>query len=84
MGENGEHEENAILFMFTGIILSALTSWMLSNYLNDCMPYTVILFLEGIILAGLNKRDLLGSSFGGSISNWENIEADLILYVSSK
>ena len=76
-----EHEENAILFMFAGIVLSALTSHVLSNHLNDCLPYTVVIFIEGIIMAGLNKKDLLGTTFGDSVSQWENIEADLILYV---
>ena len=46
---------------------------------NDVVPYTVGVFLLGIVFSSIAKTKHL-SSFHDSLNMWLNIDADLILY----
>lgn len=72
--------QNAILFLFVGIVIGGITMYVLSNFANNFLPYTVVIFMEGILIAEINKHERMGI-FSDSIDQWINIEADLILYV---
>jgi NhaP-type Na+/H+ or K+/H+ antiporter len=80
MGGDGESDQNVLLFIFIGLTLGSATTHFLSTVGNNCVPYTVVVFIEGIILSALNSELGLGD-FGDSLERWLEIEADLILYV---
>ena len=73
------HPENVVCFLFVGLLIGVVVTYVLSRYARS-LTYTVVLFIVGIILAVLNaKFDLL--IFGDSISMWELIDAQVLLFV---
>ena len=52
--------QNAILFLFVGIVIGGITMYVLSNFANNFLPYTVVIFVEGILIAEINKHERMG------------------------
>lgn len=68
-----------ILFVFIGMAICALFMHVMSRH-HIAIPYTVMVFLCGIALAGVAKAHHM-NSFGHSITEWTRINAELILYI---
>jgi hypothetical protein len=71
--------ELLIVFLFVGALIGALTTHFLSRYAPG-VPYTVIVFVEGVILAAIADNTAAGN-FKDSINAWADIDAELILFV---
>ena len=73
------HPENVVCFMFAGLLIGVIVTYLLSRYAPS-IPYTVVLFIIGIFLAVFNTNvDLL--VMGNSINMWENIDSQVLLFV---
>lgn len=70
--------EILFIFLFVGTLLGALTTHLLSRYAHG-VPYTVVVFLEGVLLAGLADADV--GNLKDSINAWADIDAELILFL---
>lgn len=68
-----------LLFMFLSLVLCCAVMHVLSLY-NDVIPYTVVVFLLGILFSAVADENHL-SSFGSSLNMFVNMDANLILYV---
>ena len=70
----------ALLFMFTAVAIGTTTQYFLSRKFPS-LPYTVVLLVEGVILALIHE-----SSDGGlgmlstSINMWQKIDPHLLLF----
>eukprot|EP01033_Poteriospumella_lacustris_P004262 gene4262-3041_t len=80
----GEDEEEGLeatvvlLFMFFGLAIGILAMQGLS-LVGEPIPYTCLVFLLGVIFSlGNNNHD---GTFGKSIGQWVDIDADLLLFV---
>jgi Na+/glutamate symporter len=75
--------QNVVAFLLLGILLGATTNYLLSYFTNHALPYTPIVFLEGVIIAELHKSLKVDNDTGlyKSIDEWVNIDAELILYI---
>ncbi len=73
-----------LLFLFTGLGVGVLLEQGLShtadNSLLRTLPYTVILFFLGLVLATLSKSHLT-DEFNESLAEWCHIDADLMLFI---
>lgn len=67
-----------LLFMMVGLTLCCGLMHVLSRY-DDVVPYTVAVFILGILLSTLSNAQWL-SSFKDSLNEWITIDANLILY----
>ena len=74
--------ESAILFLCFELVVGVLTSYFISRY-TDKIPYTVLLFLEGIIIAVVHNFTVndINNSLLESILQWEHIFPNLMLFV---
>jgi NhaP-type Na+/H+ or K+/H+ antiporter len=77
--KTGTDSEVLIIFLFFGIMLGAITTHFLSRYAPN-LPYTVVVFLEGIAIAALCDNVELGN-FKDSVNDWGDIDAELILFL---
>lgn len=71
--------ELIIVFLFFGALLGATTTQILTRFAPG-VPYTVVVFLEGIVIAAINDNSDLGD-FGKSVDAWTRIDAELILFI---
>lgn len=70
--------EFIILFMFVGILLGTFTTHLLSRIALP-IPYTVLMYLEGLFLALFMQKVHIGR-FGQAVEVWGDINPDLLLY----
>lgn len=77
--KSGTDSEVLIIFLFVGTLLGAMTTHFLSRYAPG-LPYTVVVFLEGILIAALCDNIELGN-FKDSVNDWADINAELILFL---
>eukprot|EP00600_Ochromonadales_sp_CCMP1393_P001641 CAMPEP_0174982048 /NCGR_PEP_ID=MMETSP0004_2-20121128/16250_1 /TAXON_ID=420556 /ORGANISM="Ochromonas sp., Strain CCMP1393" /LENGTH=1017 /DNA_ID=CAMNT_0016233903 /DNA_START=17 /DNA_END=3070 /DNA_ORIENTATION=- len=75
--ENGVDPSVVILFMFFGLGIGVLIMQGLS-LVGDPIPYTCVVFLLGILFSVCNKNN--GGLLGKSISQWADIDAELLLF----
>ncbi|RYY84565.1 hypothetical protein EON63_09010 [archaeon] len=68
---------NVILFLFFGLGCGIVVTQLLSYY-GEILPYTVIMFLLGVFFS---IADTNQGTFGQSVRDWVNIDADLMLFV---
>lgn len=69
---------NIILFLFFGLGVGILAMQILSIF-GEKLPYTVVIFILGAILSLADNKN--GGKFGESVSEWVNINADLMLFI---
>ena len=67
-----------LLFMFLGLIAGIVVLQLMSKF-GERIPYTVVIFLLGLCLAATAVSS--GGAWTDSIIAWENIDADLMLFV---
>ena len=72
----------AILFLYFELVLGTLTSYFISRFTN-AIPFTVLLFLEGIIIAVVHNYTVNDHSntLLESIIQWEHINPHIMLFV---
>lgn len=68
-----------ILFLFLGTFLGAITTQVLTRYAPG-VPYTVVVFIEGLILAALCDNFDLGH-LKESVDAWSKIDSELIFFI---
>ena len=83
VGENVDQSstvrsEFIILFMFVGILLGTFSTHLLSRIAVP-IPYTVLMYLEGLFLALFMQKAQLGR-FGRAADIWGDVDPDLLLY----
>lgn len=82
-GGDGEEEEQepyiVFYFMFTSLLLGTLT-YALQHRYHLAIPYTVLLFLEGVIIGGLRHQNYFPTLYAASVDMWVNIDPELILF----
>eukprot|EP00397_Hematodinium_sp_SG-2012_P002487 GEMP01002494.1.p1 GENE.GEMP01002494.1~~GEMP01002494.1.p1 ORF type:complete len:1068 (+),score=187.40 GEMP01002494.1:33-3236(+) len=66
-------------FMFTSLLLGTL-SYALHHKYHLPIPYTVLLFVEGVIIGGTQKADFFPREYSNSVNMWVNMDPELILY----
>eukprot|EP01040_Poterioochromonas_malhamensis_P013678 gene13678-15075_t len=66
-----------LLFMFFGLGVGVVVTQVLSIF-GEAIPYTVLVFLLGLLFS--TAADSVGS-FGESITQWVDIDAELLLFV---
>jgi NhaP-type Na+/H+ or K+/H+ antiporter len=73
-------DEDPLLYLFFAIFIGAGVTYVISRYATE-LPYTVSVFILGVILAvsfnHASDTDLLKIS----ISQWEGFDGDLIIYI---
>lgn len=72
------NEAVVLLFMFVGLTLGIVVTQLIAVY-GESVPYTVVIFLLGGILA-CSATGALGA-WSDSIIDWVNIDADVMLFV---
>lgn len=75
-GEN--HSEEVLLFLFVTLALGTAITWLLSRFPIG-MPYTVIVFLCGILFSVWAIKSGL-EDFGKSLRQWAHISPKLLLF----
>ena len=73
------NQANVILFLFFTVLVGTLLSYIFSRYL-DVIPYTVSLFLLGILIGVIIRYANLGL-FERSIYLYSQMPPELILYI---
>jgi len=79
----GFPEVVVLLFLFGGLGLGVLLEQFLSHSdssMLSAMPYTVILFFLGLVMATFSKSHLT-DEFNESLTAWVHIDADLMLFI---
>ncbi len=82
MGDTSEEHDKPqgiLLFIFLGVLFGALTTNFLSH-LGNPLPYTVVVFFEGIIVGTLLYNDYLGV-YSDSSEGLIQINAELFLFI---
>jgi nitrate reductase gamma subunit len=78
-GKGETDSELLILFLFFGAFLGAITTQFLSRHAPG-LPYTVVVFIEGLILAALCDNLDLGH-LKDSVDAWSKIDSELIFFI---
>lgn len=78
-GGSGIAPTAVILFMFFGLCLGIFTLQVISR-IGESIPYTVIIFILGIIFSFVLKLDG-GNVFEESINDWVKIDPEIMLFV---
>lgn len=69
-----------IVFLFSAVAICCCAMHLISVY-RESIPYTVVVFLLGVALAGLaDAADNSLSTFGSSLDEFVNMDAYLLLY----
>lgn len=81
---NDEYPHSVVILLFILLALTVSTAFMhilsLSRFEHVAIPYTVVVFLLGVVFSFLTTvRDL--GAFGDSLNQWVNLDADLLLYI---
>lgn len=75
-----DHErEIIILFMFGGMAIGTFVTHFLSRFPIK-LPYTVVMFAIGVLLASLYTNEYLGH-LGQSLDDWSRLDPELMLYL---
>jgi NhaP-type Na+/H+ or K+/H+ antiporter len=75
-----ESPELVIVFLFLTLAIGTVVTYLISRYhIISSLPYTVVIFIIGIIF-GLVHEDPM-SSIGQSITMWDGINPELILFL---
>ena len=72
-----------LLFLFVGLGLGVIVQQIMTrtqSKLLAAIPYTVLLFLIGLAMAGYSKS-YATDEFNTSLQDWVRIDADLMLFV---
>ena len=81
--EEEEHEmvraEFVVQVMFIGIVVGAFNTHVLSR-VSVHVPYTVLLFIQGMVLALLMKRFHMGK-FAMAAELWGTVNPELLLFI---
>ena len=67
--DSRDEDINLILFMFFGLAVGALLTFLLNRYSYIGLPYTVAVFITGAALSLLVDR----SEFLGDLGEWSSI-----------
>lgn len=79
--DDAEKQSDVLLFLFTGVLIGAGISHVLSR-MGDPVPYTVCVFFIGLFMAvALNAKESEFYSWSDGASRYLNIDAELILYI---
>lgn len=70
----------AFCFLFIALLLGAIVTFLLSRYAPE-LPYTVVLFLIGIIFSLSFARVNDGNVLKSSILLWDSINPTLLLFI---
>jgi hypothetical protein len=73
------HAPLLCVFLFCGILLGSITSYILSR-LKSQVPYTVVLFVLGALLSLLASKLSLGD-LEASIGFWQTLDPEIILFL---
>lgn len=76
---SNEKPEILIIFVTFGLALGALTTHVLTRLPFE-LPYTVVVFLLGVVVAGIVNNTDLGD-FGESAISWKHLDSELMLYL---
>ena len=71
------HSEETICFLFVGLTLGAVVTYLLSRY-AQALPYTLVQFVLGVIIAQIYVHF---GVLGDSIDQWLQISPHLLLFV---
>lgn len=74
-----EDQEALILFFCFGLILGGLTTYLITRFAHN-LPYTVLMFLLGAVLAALVDNFDLGH-LGSSINRWKKLDPEMLLFL---
>lgn len=74
-----EDEPEVLLLLVFGVFVGLLVYQLISIY-EEVIPYTVIVFILGVIIGAIQSVYSEGT-FGNSIESWTRINAELILYI---
>ena len=80
---NNDQEVVVLLFLFTGLASGVIVQQLMGRTQNKviaAVPYTVVLFLIGLAMAGYSKS-YSTDEFNTSLKDWVKIDADLMLFV---
>ena len=81
-GGHHAHVHKVLVFLFTALAAGALTLFLINHYMPS-LPYTLALYIEGLILAIIIDRartSLEPSLFYQTVRMWEHIGPHLLLY----
>eukprot|EP01031_Cornospumella_fuschlensis_P035805 gene35805-43429_t len=73
---NDLESTDVLLFLFFGLGIGILVTQILSHW-EDTVPYTVVIFVIGVIFSATDGHK---NTFGKSVDQWVNINADLLLF----
>jgi solute carrier family 9 (sodium/hydrogen exchanger), member 10/11 len=73
------HAPLLCVFLFCGILLGAITSYLLTR-LKSQIPYTVVLFVLGTVLSLIASKLSLGD-LETSIGFWQTLDPEIILFL---
>lgn len=85
MSQEGEHEyktvrsEFVVQVVFVGVVVGAFNTHVLTR-ISLQIPYTVALFVEGMLLALLMKKYPMGK-FGVAADAWGDVDPELLLFI---
>lgn len=77
---SNQNPEVVVLFLFFGLTLGGLISYLLPRFRTG-MPYTVVVFLLGIIIAIIENFSSGTDTLKLSIEEWLNIPPKIIIFV---
>lgn len=72
--------EVLVLFMFVGLALGTIITYLLTRFKTG-LPYTVVVFMVGIIIAVIDHFSPNTPTIGPSINQWINIPPNIIIFV---
>lgn len=72
--------EVLLVFMFCGMFIGALVTLVLSR-MKSSVPYTVVVFLVGVLLSCILDTTLDFGRFEDSVESWRDIDPELLLYL---
>ena len=72
--------EDATIFIFLSLLLGIVVTYALTRTI-PVLPYTVIVFILGILLAFLLTDQSSHDSLSESVQIWNSIEPELIFYI---
>lgn len=79
MLNGGGEDQVVLLYLFVGVMIGAVVAYLISRFAKS-MPYTVIVFLLGVVCSIFNRFTDL-TVIGESLLLWVRIPPSLILFV---
>lgn len=78
--DNYDDPELLIIFLCFGVGLGALVTHILSRFGDGFLPYTVVIFLLGILIAVIVDNVDMGD-FGASVTAWSRLDPEMMLFL---